>query len=82
MLFQNKKKRKLKSLNIGIKEYHAFTIFHLSLITLYKTLVNFGPLRPPWGSLGAPTPHFESLTYSPLRYLQNETNPRLLAQSV
>ena len=45
-------------------------------------LAIFDPLGPPWGPLGAPTPHFGILPYSPLKYPQNETSPRLLAQSV
>ena len=39
-----------------------------------------------WGangvSQGPPSPYFGGLPYSRLKYLQNETNPRLLAQSI
>ena len=45
----------------------------------WQFLVIWGARRVP---LGAPTPHFGSLTYSSVKYLQNETSPRLLAQSV
>merc|ERR1712055_216177 len=48
----------------------------------WSTLAIFDPLGPPCGPLGAPTHHFESLPYSLLKYFQNETSPRLLAQSV
>ena len=44
----------------------------------FKILFNFDHF---W-SLGAPDPNLGSLMYSPLKYLQNEANPRLLTQSV
>ena len=48
----------------------------------WSILAIFGPLEPPWDPLGAPTPHLGSVAYYPLKYLQNETNPRLVAQSI
>ena len=42
-------------------------------------LVLWGPRGAPWEP---PTPRIGNLPYSSQKYLQNETSPRLLAQSV
>ena len=48
----------------------------------WSILAIFGPLGPPGVPYGPNTPRFGSLTFSPLKYLQNETNPNFLSQTV
>ena len=60
------------------KRFKILVIFGYFFLAIFLV----GPLGPPWGPLGAPFPYFGSQSYSPLKYLQNETNTRLIAQSI